>query len=323
MVKNPSAVQETRVRSLGREDPLKKGMATLSRILACEIPWAEEPGGLQCGCRVGYDWTTNTFDSIVPLEPSLWVCDSPQCPQAFLGPCSPLPDAHSTRSSKLICHPPQTVCLRVPLRHTRAVLLHGSKRQTIVFAKDNLQNQSSVLLSCSECTQHVELTLPGKPRFELLYKSTSAPGFSPSAENSAPVSWTRALYDTEMNRAQLLNKQRSLLSHEIDVCACVLSCFSRVWLFVTPWTIAHLAPYSPGKILEWVAMPSSRASSQPRDQTHVSYVSCIGRWVLYHWCHLGSPERCINTDNFHTNRPLSSPWTFPIQTCHFSSSLVW
>ena len=36
------------------------------------------------------------------------------------------------------------------------------------------------------------------------------------------------------------------------------------------------------RILEWVAMPSSRGSSQPRDQTHISYVSCIGRWVLHH-----------------------------------------
>ena len=44
------------------------------------------------------------------------------------------------------------------------------------------------------------------------------------------------------------------------------------------------------KILEWVAMPSSRGSSWPRDWTRVSYVSCIGRRVLYHWCHLGSPQ---------------------------------
>ena len=35
------------VRSLGREDPLQKEMATHSSILACKIPWAEEPGGLQ------------------------------------------------------------------------------------------------------------------------------------------------------------------------------------------------------------------------------------------------------------------------------------
>ena len=36
------------------------------------------------------------------------------------------------------------------------------------------------------------------------------------------------------------------------------------------------------RILEWVAMPFLRGSSQPGDQTHVSYISCIGRWVLYH-----------------------------------------
>ena len=35
------------------------------------------------------------------------------------------------------------------------------------------------------------------------------------------------------------------------------------------------------RTLEWVPMPSSRGSSQHRDQTHISYVSCIDRWVLY------------------------------------------
>ena len=43
------------------------------------------------------------------------------------------------------------------------------------------------------------------------------------------------------------------------------------------------------RTLEWVAMPSSRSSSQPRGQTHVSYVSCIGRQVLYLWRQLESP----------------------------------
>ena len=44
------------------------------------------------------------------------------------------------------------------------------------------------------------------------------------------------------------------------------------------------------RMLEWVAIPFSRGSSRPRDQTHISYVSCIGKQVLYHWCHLGSPK---------------------------------
>ena len=62
MVKNLPAMQETWVRSLDCEDPLKKGMATHSSILAWRIPWTKEPGGLQSmGLhRVGQDWATNT-----------------------------------------------------------------------------------------------------------------------------------------------------------------------------------------------------------------------------------------------------------------------
>ena len=46
VVKNSPATQETRVQFLTWEDPLEKGMATHSSILAWEIPWTEEPGGL-------------------------------------------------------------------------------------------------------------------------------------------------------------------------------------------------------------------------------------------------------------------------------------
>ena len=46
-VKTPPAMQETRVPSLGQEDPLEKGMATHSSVLASRSPWTEEPGGLQ------------------------------------------------------------------------------------------------------------------------------------------------------------------------------------------------------------------------------------------------------------------------------------
>ena len=57
MVKRLPAMQETWVRSLGREDPLKKEMATHSSILAWKILWSEEPGSLQSmGLqRVGHD----------------------------------------------------------------------------------------------------------------------------------------------------------------------------------------------------------------------------------------------------------------------------
>ena len=57
MVKNPPAMQETQVQSLGQEDPLEKEMATHSSILAWRIPWTEDPDGLQSmgSQRVGHD----------------------------------------------------------------------------------------------------------------------------------------------------------------------------------------------------------------------------------------------------------------------------
>ena len=61
---------------------------------------------------------------------------------------------------------------------------------------------------------------------------------------------------------------------------CILS---RVHLFVTPWTGASPGSSVQGilqaRILEWVAISYSGASSQPRDQTHIS---CISRWILHH-----------------------------------------
>ena len=62
MVKNLSAMQ-TWVQSLGQEDPLERGLATHSSILAWRIPWTEKPGGPQSSGlqRVGHDSATNTF----------------------------------------------------------------------------------------------------------------------------------------------------------------------------------------------------------------------------------------------------------------------
>ena len=57
MVKNPPAMQETRVQPLGREDPLEDEIAAHTSILAWEIPWTQEPGRLHSmGLRrVGHD----------------------------------------------------------------------------------------------------------------------------------------------------------------------------------------------------------------------------------------------------------------------------
>ena len=57
VVKNLLAMQETCIQSLSQEDPLEKGMATYSSVLAWRIPWTEEPGRLQSmgSQRVGHD----------------------------------------------------------------------------------------------------------------------------------------------------------------------------------------------------------------------------------------------------------------------------
>ena len=69
MVKCLPTMQETRVRSLGGEDPLEKEMATHSSTLAWKIPWTEVPGRLQSmGLqRVRHDWVTSLSFSLVPL----------------------------------------------------------------------------------------------------------------------------------------------------------------------------------------------------------------------------------------------------------------
>ena len=85
---------------------------------------------------------------------------------------------------------------------------------------------------------------------------------------------------------------RSLLS----ACVCYVCGQSRL-IFLRPQGL-----YPPGssvhriswaRILEWVAVPSSGGSSQPRDWTRVSCVSCTGRRILYLWCRLGSLAVCL------------------------------
>ena len=78
----------------------------------------------------------------------------------------------------------------------------------------------------------------------------------------------------------------------VPVCVCAQS-VSRVQLFATPRTVVHKAPLPmeylrQARILELVAISFSRGSSRSRDQTRISCVSCICRWILYHCVTWGS-----------------------------------
>ena len=69
MVKNPPAMQETWVQSLGWEDPLEKGMPTHSSVLAWRIPGTEEPGSYSAwDCRVRHDGAACTFEDILTVS---------------------------------------------------------------------------------------------------------------------------------------------------------------------------------------------------------------------------------------------------------------
>ena len=73
----------------------------------------------------------------------------------------------------------------------------------------------------------------------------------------------------------------------------MLSCFIHVQFFTTLWSIAYQAPLSMGFSRQeyWSGLPFPLLGgfSQPRCRIQASYISCIGRQVLYHWWHLGSP----------------------------------
>ena len=88
----------------------------------------------------------------------------------------------------------------------------------------------------------------------------------------------------------------------------MLSRFSRVRLFVTPWTVARHAPpsmeFSRQEYWNGLPLPPPGDRPDPGNQTHVSCASCIGRQVLYHWCHLGSPAFVTKG----AKSPLLEPW---------------
>ena len=77
---------------------------------------------------------------------------------------------------------------------------------------------------------------------------------------------------------------------------CVLSHFSSVWLFATPWAVACQAPLSMGVSRQGLPFLSSGDLSNPRIEPACS-IPCIGRQVLYCWHHLGSPPSSLVGSN--------------------------
>ena len=99
-----------------------------------------------------------------------------------------------------------------------------------------------------------------------------------------------------MNNKALEQKSFQVLG----ISVCLLSCFSHVCPFVTLWAVAHQAPLSIGFSRQeyWSGLPCPPPGDIPDlGIDPVSYVSCIGQWILYHQCHLGSPANDRKTPN--------------------------
>ena len=135
------------------------------------------------------------------------------------------------------------------------------------------------------CLTRVSLTLDVGISSWLVQQNTAgAPDLGPGVSPHSPYfwPWTWGISFQPLTTPALCSwnamktKDHQILQLKCQWCA-VLSC---IWLFATPWTVAHQAPLSMGilqaRILEWVAMPSSRGSSQPRVWTQVSHI--VGRF---------------------------------------------
>ena len=86
------------------------------------------------------------------------------------------------------------------------------------------------------------------------------------------------------------SRENAIAQKGVGVCSDVQLCLTLCNPVDCSPPVSSVLGILQARTLEWVATPSSSRSSQPRDPTCVPYVSCIGRWVLYHQRYLGTLE---------------------------------
>ena len=143
----------------------------------------------------------------------------------------------------------------------------------------------------------MDMFLQNGGKFLLLHNTISSSKYFfliiPATQGAKKDNWGGIWPTLEVAQSEISGTLFSVCSNHHSACSWsfersalwwVLSHFSHVQFFVTPRPVICQASLSMGnlqaRIVEWVAMHSSRRSSQPMDRMRVSYVSCFGRWVL-------------------------------------------
>ena len=140
-------------------------------------------------------------------------------------------------------------------------------------------------------------------------ESITLGGFLPDTAQRLRADLGTAAYERHFNLrkcsvvAELLQSCLTLC----DLMDCSLPAFSVRWILQA-------------RIVQWVARPS-RGSSRPRDETRVFYVSCIGRQILHHQRHLGSPLYPSAVQWSSCVQLFATPWT--IHSMEFSRPVYW
>ena len=154
----------------------------------------------------------------------------------------------------------------------RAALYEGREQ-----SEENSRTISSELLSFPGFSPMYILL-----NFHLIKKKNFSFSQWETSLKTSPI-WNRVIMRSMLN-GMILEQRKSTIIMVTCMCAksfqsCPTLCNAMDYCSMPGSSIHEILQT---RILEWVAMPSSRGSFQPRDQTHVSYVSCTGRQVLYH-----------------------------------------
>ena len=248
--KNPPAMRETWVRSLGWGYPLEKGKATQSSILAWRIPWTVH-GVTKSGTRLS-DFRFHFSVFRVEHRGS-----QDECPQGTYKVAVWCTMELLNGQDSIGGHWEDGVIHSSPWELGSLPITVSTTLWVFSYWKHHIHSYSFLVLKR-------QLPFPGRVAQELAKRCR---------KESSEIS------------PEKVDKNLIAVSHIMHTCVCAKSFGSRL-------THCNLRDCSPpgssvhgllqATVLVWVTMSSSRGSSWPRDQTHVSYVSCVGRQILYH-----------------------------------------